>query len=81
MADANILQSAIFHDDMEDSESIGVTEAGQVDGLKRSVEGSSNSVGTRVKQPKDVPKPAAHRVRWTLKFLMPNFCGISRLIS
>lgn len=61
MADANILQSAIFHDDVDDSESIEVTEAVQVDGSKKSVEDSSNSVGIRVKQPKDVPKPAAHR--------------------
>ncbi|XP_031404474.1 uncharacterized protein LOC116213599 isoform X2 [Punica granatum] len=61
MADANILQGAIFHDDMEDADESEATDSDRVDGQKGSIQNSSKSLETKIKQPRGRPKPAAHR--------------------
>ncbi|KAA8550557.1 hypothetical protein F0562_002241 [Nyssa sinensis] len=62
MADANIFQGAIFHEDtLEDTQEIETTESGQVDSQKRKVENLSKPIEAKPKQPKTTPKPAVHR--------------------
>ncbi|XWS47166.1 hypothetical protein CRYUN_Cryun14cG0130000 [Craigia yunnanensis] len=62
MADANILQGAIFHEDvMEDIDRIEATEANQGERQKGNGENQFNSLESKPKQIKDRPKPAAHR--------------------
>lgn len=64
MVDANILQGAIFHEDaIEYSDAIEITEQGQVDTQKKNVEDLPKIIGSKPKQVKASPKPAAHRVR------------------
>ena len=63
MADANILQGAIFHEDvMEDIDRIEVIEANQGERQKGNGENEFNSLESKPKLIKDMPKPAAHRV-------------------
>ncbi|XVF21301.1 hypothetical protein REPUB_Repub12eG0079100 [Reevesia pubescens] len=62
MADANILQGAIFHEDaMEDIDRIEVTEPHPGERQKGNGENQFNSLESKRKQIKDRPKPAAHR--------------------
>ncbi|KAL6967952.1 hypothetical protein U1Q18_033755 [Sarracenia purpurea var. burkii] len=62
MADANILQGAIFHEDAtEDNDVIAATEIAQVDNQRINVENPSKSLEGKPKQPKPPPKPAVHR--------------------
>ncbi|XP_022758773.1 uncharacterized protein LOC111305465 isoform X5 [Durio zibethinus] len=62
MADANILQGAIFHEDaMEDIDRIELNEANQGEIQKVNGENQFNSLESKPKQIKDRPKPAAHR--------------------
>lgn len=64
MADANILQGAIFHDDLEEPDRLEVTENDNSDVLPRNVRNSSKPLQVKPKQPKDVAKPAVHRVQF-----------------
>lgn len=64
MADANILQGAIFHDDLEAPDRLEVTENDNSDVLPRNVRNSSKPLQVKPKQPKDVAKPAVHRVQF-----------------
>jgi len=57
MADANILQGHIFHDDVAEDECIEASEPIQSEPLKNNGEGLRNP-----KQLRQKPKPAAHRV-------------------
>lgn len=62
MTDANILQGAIFHEDvMEDIDRIEVAES-KPGGQKGNGENRWNPLETKPRQLKDKPKPAAHRV-------------------
>ncbi|XP_039005727.1 uncharacterized protein LOC120133147 isoform X1 [Hibiscus syriacus] len=62
MADANILQGAIFHEDvMEDVDRIELTEAKRGERQKGNEENQFNPLESKFKQIKDRPKPAAHR--------------------
>ncbi|XP_052211530.1 uncharacterized protein LOC127814214 isoform X2 [Diospyros lotus] len=62
MADANILQGAIFHEDaIEDNCGISTTESTQVDSRKINVENPSRSLEEKPRQSKPIPKPAVHR--------------------
>ncbi|KAI7982539.1 Protein EDS1B [Camellia lanceoleosa] len=62
MADANILQGAIFHEDaVEDNYETATTESAQVDSQKINVANLSKSLEAKPKQPKPTPKPAVHR--------------------
>ncbi|XWS31208.1 hypothetical protein CRYUN_Cryun23aG0058000 [Craigia yunnanensis] len=62
MADANILQGAIFHEDvMEDIDGIEVTEANQGERQKVNGENQFNSLESKPNWIKDRPKPATHR--------------------
>ncbi|XP_007049623.2 PREDICTED: uncharacterized protein LOC18612656 [Theobroma cacao] len=62
MADANILQGAIFHEDViEDIDRIEVTEANQGERQKENGENQFSSLESKPKWIKDRPKPAAHR--------------------
>ncbi|XWS76015.1 hypothetical protein CRYUN_Cryun01aG0141400 [Craigia yunnanensis] len=62
MADANILQGAIFHEDiMEDIDRTEITEANQGQRQKENGENQFNSLESKPKRIKDRPKPAAHR--------------------
>jgi hypothetical protein len=56
MADANILQGHIFHDDVAEDECIEASEPIQSEPLKNNGEGLRNP-----KQLRQKPKPAAHR--------------------
>ncbi|KAH1130860.1 hypothetical protein J1N35_002238 [Gossypium stocksii] len=58
MAGANILQGAIFNEDVD---RIEVTEANQGERQKGNGENKSISLGSKPKQIKDRPEPAAHR--------------------
>ena len=63
MADANILQGAIFHEDVkEDIDRIEVTESNQGERQKGNGENEFNSLEPKPKLIKDRHKPAAHRV-------------------
>lgn len=63
MADANILQGAIFHEDaMEDTECSEVVESDQVGQQKGNGENRWNPLESKTKKQKPKPKPAAHRV-------------------
>jgi len=69
MADANILQGAIFHEDaIEDNCGISTTESTQVDSRKINVENPSRSLEEKPRQSKPIPKPAVHRVGRSLSF-------------
>ncbi|KAE9460815.1 hypothetical protein C3L33_07244, partial [Rhododendron williamsianum] len=62
MADANIFQGAIFHEDAaEDLYGIATTESVTVDSQKIRVENVSKSLEAKPRQPKSSPKPAVHR--------------------
>ncbi|GLT64825.1 hypothetical protein SLA2020_372940 [Shorea laevis] len=62
MADANILQGAIFHEDVaEDFDRVEPTESNQGERQKVNGENQLNSPEIKPKQIKDKPKPAAHR--------------------
>ncbi|XP_021907266.1 LOW QUALITY PROTEIN: uncharacterized protein LOC110821655 [Carica papaya] len=62
MADANILQGAIFHEDaMEDTECSEVVESDQVGQQKGNGENRWNPLESKTKKQKPKPKPAAHR--------------------
>lgn len=62
MADANILQGAIFHEDaMEDAEEIETDKSEQHESRKGNL--VWNPLESKSKQLKDKSKPAAHRVR------------------
>lgn len=64
MADANILQGAIFHEDaMEDAEEIEASKSEQCESRKGKSENLWNPLDTKSKQIKDKSKPAVHRVR------------------
>lgn len=70
MADANIFQGAIFHEDAEESlHGIQSTESTKFSGQQANGENSSKSVEEMPKQTKPTPKPAVHRV------LKPSFCS------
>lgn len=69
MADANILQGVIFHDDMEDTDESEAADSEYVDGYKPAIANSSKSLEVKTKQPRDGPKPAAHRVRCIVNFI------------
>lgn len=72
MADANIFQGAIFHEDAaEDLYGIAGTESVTVDSQKIRVENVSKSLEAKPRQPKSSPKPAVHRVRE--QFIILNF--------
>lgn len=63
MADANILQGAIFHEDVaEEIDRIELTEANRGERQKGNEENQFNPLESKPKQIKDRPKPAAHRV-------------------
>lgn len=62
MADANILQGAIFHDDdVEDTEEILTNNAPQADGQKKVSDDVPKTLGAKPKQGVTLNKPAAHR--------------------
>lgn len=62
MTDANILQGAIFHEDViEDMEGIEIAESKQAEEQKGNGENRWNTL-EKPRQLKDKPKPAAHRV-------------------
>ncbi|KAF5446466.1 hypothetical protein F2P56_032093 [Juglans regia] len=62
MADANILQGAIFHEDaMEDAEEIEPSKSEQSESRKGKSENLWNPLDTKSKQIKDKSKPAVHR--------------------
>ncbi|KAG2672645.1 hypothetical protein I3760_13G051900 [Carya illinoinensis] len=62
MADANILQGAIFHEDaMEDAEEIEASKSEQCESRKGKSENLWNPLDTKSKQIKDKSKPAVHR--------------------
>ncbi|KAH9603655.1 hypothetical protein KSS87_009231 [Heliosperma pusillum] len=62
MADANIFQGALFHEDeMEDVEEAEVSELDITNGRKGNVETRSKTPETKAKQMKHKLKPAAHR--------------------
>ncbi|KAI8523319.1 hypothetical protein RHMOL_Rhmol13G0064100 [Rhododendron molle] len=62
MADANIFQGAIFHEDAaDDLYGIATTESVTVDSQKIRVENVSKSLEAKPRQPKSSPKPAVHR--------------------
>ncbi|MBA0653147.1 hypothetical protein Goklo_020349 [Gossypium klotzschianum] len=62
MADANILQGAIFHEDVaEEIGRIELTEANRGERQKGNEENQFNPLESKPKQIKDRPKPAAHR--------------------
>ncbi|XVE72682.1 hypothetical protein DITRI_Ditri11bG0058400 [Diplodiscus trichospermus] len=62
MADANILQGAIFHEDvMEDIDQIEVAETNQGERQKGNGENQFNTLDSKPKRINDRPKPAAHR--------------------
>lgn len=63
MADANILQGAIFHDSVEDAEEIDAVQSKQHESQTGNSEYLGNPLETKSKQLKDKSKPAAHRVR------------------
>ena len=64
MADANILQGAIFHDDdVEDTEEILTNNAPQADGQKKVSDDVPKTLGAKPKQGVTLNKPAAHRVK------------------
>lgn len=69
MADANILQGAIFHDDMEDTREIEAPDSEYTDEYKRPIPNPSKSREMKTNQPRDGPKPAAHRVKWVVNFI------------
>lgn len=63
MADANILQGAIFHEDaMENIDQIEVNEANRGKRQKGNGENQFNSLESKSKWINNRPKPAAHRV-------------------
>ena len=63
MANANILQGAIFHEDVkEDIDQIEVIEANQGERQKGNGENQFNSLESKPKWIKDRPKPTTHRV-------------------
>lgn len=73
MADANILQGHIFHDDVVEDECIAASEPIQSESQKNNGE----SLRTP-KQLRQKPKPAAHRVcMWSSPFYF--FCIFSTL--
>ncbi|XP_023874497.1 uncharacterized protein LOC111987036 [Quercus suber] len=62
MADANILQGAIFHEDiMEVAEEIETVKSEQHESRKGNLENLWNPLESKSKQLKDKSKPAAHR--------------------
>ncbi|KAK4845717.1 hypothetical protein QYF36_008284 [Acer negundo] len=62
MADANILQGAIFHEDaFEDIDRVEVVESKQSEGQKGNGEIRWDPLESKPRQLKDKPKPAAHR--------------------
>lgn len=62
MADANILQGAIFHEDaVEDTEAIEAIKSDQVAARNKNAENIMKPLETKPKPPK--LKPAVHRVR------------------
>ncbi|XP_040993723.1 uncharacterized protein LOC121240371 isoform X1 [Juglans microcarpa x Juglans regia] len=61
MADANILQGAIFHDSVEDAEEIDAVKSKQHESPTGNSEYLGNPLETKSKQLKDKSKPAAHR--------------------
>ncbi|KAB1224135.1 hypothetical protein CJ030_MR2G024429 [Morella rubra] len=62
MADANILQGAIFHEDaVEDAEDIETVRSEQHESRKGNLENLWNPLDTKSMQLKDRSKPAAHR--------------------
>lgn len=62
MADANILQGAIFHEDvMEFAEEIETVKPEQLESRKGNLENLWNPLESKSKQQKDKSKPAAHR--------------------
>lgn len=64
MADANILQGAIFHEDAaENAEDIETVRSEQHESRKGNLENLWNPLDTKSMQLKDRSKPAAHRVR------------------
>lgn len=62
MADANILQGHIFHDDVAEDECVAASEPIQSEPQKNNGEGLRNPLDSKAKQRRQKPKPAAHRV-------------------
>ena len=63
MADANILQGAIFHEDAVEDNVVTTTESAQFDNQKINVENLPKSLEAKPRQENPTPKPAVHRVR------------------
>ncbi|XP_010524652.1 PREDICTED: uncharacterized protein LOC104802652 [Tarenaya hassleriana] len=61
MADANILQGHIFHDDVGEDEHIAAPEPIQGENQKNNGESQRKPLESKPKQLKQKPKPAAHR--------------------
>ncbi|VVA96811.1 unnamed protein product [Arabis nemorensis] len=61
MADANILQGHIFHDDVAEDECVAASEPIQSEPQKNNGEGLRNPLDSKAKQRSQKPKPAAHR--------------------
>ena len=75
MTDANILQGAIFHEDaMEYIDGTETNKSGQGESRKGNAENLWNPLESKSKQLNDKskpkPKPAAHRVRSALCFVI-----------
>nr|XP_009593452.2 uncharacterized protein LOC104090107 [Nicotiana tomentosiformis] len=62
MADVNIFQGALFHEDAaEDIHGLEPMESGQVDAQRSNIENHSKLLESKTKPTKLTPKPAAHR--------------------
>ncbi|XP_019263724.1 PREDICTED: uncharacterized protein LOC109241438 isoform X2 [Nicotiana attenuata] len=62
MADVNIFQGALFHEDaVEDIHGLESMESGQVDTQRSNIENHSKLLESKTKPTKLTPKPAAHR--------------------
>lgn len=62
MADANILQGHIFHDDVAEDECVAASEPLQNEPQKNNGEGLRSPLGSKAYQRRQKPIPAAHRV-------------------
>ncbi|XP_057513276.1 uncharacterized protein LOC130795273 [Actinidia eriantha] len=61
MADANIFQGAIFHEDAVEDNVVTTTESAQFDNQKINVENLPKSLEAKPRQENPTPKPAVHR--------------------
>lgn len=72
MADVNILQGAIFHEDVVDGvDGTDVLNSDEDENQKGKFESSWNPLESKTKQLKNKSKPAAHRVT---NFVVLFFC-------